>query len=71
MSAEELLGLRAEMAAGRGEVAIDDGLFSLADYRDFLTSNDESIAGFREQQAVAFAAERQAWDRAGEFQHAS
>ncbi len=25
--------LRAEIAAGRGEVAIDDGKFSLADYR--------------------------------------
>jgi urea carboxylase len=59
------------VAAGRGEVAIDDSLFSLAGYRDFLTANDESIAGFRQQQAVAFAAERQAWDRAGEFQRAS
>ena len=33
--------LRAEMAAGRGEVAIDDGKFSLADYRGFLADNDD------------------------------
>ena len=59
--------LRAEMAAGRGEVAIDDGKFSLADYRGFVSDNDGSITAFRQQQAVAFAAERQAWDLAGEF----
>ena len=41
VSAEELMHLRAEMAAGRGEVAIDDGKFSLADYRGFLTDNDD------------------------------
>jgi urea carboxylase len=71
VSADELLHLRAEMAAGRGDVAIDDGEFSLADYRDFLTANDDSITAFRQQQAVAFAAERQAWDKAGELSRAS
>jgi urea carboxylase len=59
------------MAAGRGEVAIEDGEFSLAGYQEFLSANDESIAAFRAQQAVAFAAERQAWDLAGEFRRAS
>lgn len=54
--ADELLDLRAEMAAGRGDVAIEDGQFSLADYRGFLTANDESIA---------------ARDLAGEFRRAS
>ena len=71
VSADELLHLRAEMAAGRGDVAIDDGKFSLADYQEFLTDNDASIAAFRQQQAVAFAAERRAWDEAGEFRRAS
>jgi urea carboxylase len=63
--------LRTEMAAGHGEVAIDDGQFSLADYRGFLTDNDDSITAFRQEQAVAFAAERKAWDQAGEFRRAS
>ena len=45
--------------------------FSLADYRDFLTDNDAAIAAFRQQQAVAFGAERQAWDEAGEFRRVS
>ena len=71
VSAEELMHLRTEMAAGHGEVAIDDGKFSLADYRGFLTDNDDSITAFRQEQAVAFAAERKAWDQAGEFRRAS
>ncbi len=71
VSADELMHLRAEMAAGHGEVAIDDGKFSLADYRGFLTDNDDSITAFRQEQAVAFAAERKAWDQAGEFRRAS
>ena len=45
--------------------------FSLADYRGFLTDNDDGIAAFRQQQAVAFAAERPACDLAGEFRRAS
>jgi urea carboxylase len=67
VSAAELLELRAEMAAGRGQVDIATGEFALADYRRFLDENSASIAGFRRQQAVAFAAERHAWDLAGEF----
>ncbi len=36
VSADELLDLRADMAAGRGDVDIDHGEFSLAAYQDFL-----------------------------------
>jgi urea carboxylase len=71
VATDELLELRAEMAAGRGNVDIADGEFSLASYHRFLADHAEPIAGFREQQAVAFAAERRAWDEAGEFTRAS
>ncbi|MGV0627063.1 5-oxoprolinase/urea amidolyase family protein [Mycolicibacter minnesotensis] len=67
VGAEELLELRADMAAGRGRVDIVDGEFSLAAYRGFLDDNAESIAGFRGQQTRAFAAERNAWREAGEI----
>ena len=67
VSAEELLDLRADMAAGRGDVAITDGTFSMSGYLQFLERHAEPIAGFRQQQATAFAAERRAWDTAGEF----
>ncbi|CAN5685144.1 5-oxoprolinase/urea amidolyase family protein [soil metagenome] len=67
VSAEELLDLRADMAAGRGEVAITDGTFGMRQYLEFLEREAEPIAAFRRQQAGAFAAERRAWDSAGEF----
>lgn len=71
VSPEELLDLRADMAAGRGRgVEIEDGTFSLAEHEVFLEENRESIAVFREKQGAAFAVERQAWADAGEFDRA-
>ncbi|MDR7158198.1 urea carboxylase [Arthrobacter sp. BE255] len=71
VSPEELLDLRADMAAGRGRgVEIEDGTFSLAEHEVFLEENRESIAAFREKQGSAFAVERQAWADAGEFDRA-
>lgn len=67
VSAEELLDLRADMAAGRMELSIEDGSFSLAEYEAFLAVNAESIAEFRAGQSLAFGAEREAWAAAGEF----
>jgi urea carboxylase len=67
VSAGELAGLRADVAAGRGKVDITDGEFSIREYSTFLARHAESIAAFREQQGAAFAAERAAWGRAGEF----
>ncbi|MCO4238149.1 urea carboxylase [Pseudarthrobacter sp. MDT3-28] len=71
VSPEELLDLRADMAAGRGRgVEIEEGTFSLADHEDFLARNSDSIEVFRAKQAAAFAVERQAWADAGEFDRA-
>lgn len=67
VSAEELLDLRADFAAGRGQIDITPGEFSLAEHQRFLADNAASIAAFRDQQSAAFGAERAAWARAGEF----
>jgi len=67
VSAEELLELRAEMAAGRLELQIEDGSFTLADHLAFLELEADGIAAFRERQTAAFAAERAAWTDAGEL----
>ncbi|MGV8874640.1 MAG: 5-oxoprolinase/urea amidolyase family protein [Rhodococcus sp. (in: high G+C Gram-positive bacteria)] len=65
---EELMDLRADLAAGRGGgVEITDGEFSLAQHDSFLETNADSIAEFRAKQSVAFGAERDAWSAAGEF----
>lgn len=70
VSGEELLDLRADLAAGRGSVDITPGTFSLADHERFLADNAASIADFRATQSAAFAAERAAWAAAGEFDRA-
>jgi urea carboxylase len=67
VSAEELLEQRADMAAGRLELRIDDGTFRLADHLAFLDAEADGIAAFRARQATAFSAERAAWAAAGEF----
>ncbi|MBZ5739345.1 urea carboxylase [Nocardioides mangrovi] len=70
VSPEELLDLRADLAAGRGTVDIVDDDFSLASHEAFLEENATSIADFRARQQAAFDAERAAWEAAGEFDRA-
>ncbi|WP_228823742.1 5-oxoprolinase/urea amidolyase family protein [Nocardia blacklockiae] len=67
VAADELLALRADFAAGRGELRTEDGEFRLADHRRFLTDNAESIADFRRRQSEAFTAERDSWRTTGEL----
>ncbi|MFD4601084.1 5-oxoprolinase/urea amidolyase family protein [Streptomyces sp. NPDC058464] len=70
VSAEELLDLRADITSGRFVPRIEEGTFSLAEYEGFLTEHAASIAEFRSLQQTAFAAERDAWEAAGEFARA-
>jgi urea carboxylase len=67
---DELLELRADMAAGRFTPRIEEGTFALADHVRFLEENAASITRFRDRQTAAFAAERDAWEAAGEFARA-
>ncbi|AXG76992.1 urea carboxylase [Streptomyces paludis] len=67
VGADELLTLRADMAAGRFVPRIEEGTFSLAEHERFLAANAASIASFRAGQSAAFEAERAAWEAAGEF----
>ncbi|NEC90595.1 5-oxoprolinase/urea amidolyase family protein [Streptomyces sp. SID12501] len=64
---DELLDLRADITSGRFVPRIEEGVFSLAEYEEFLTENAESIAEFRSRQGAAFSTERDAWEEAGEF----
>ncbi|MCT9081241.1 5-oxoprolinase/urea amidolyase family protein [Streptomyces fulvoviolaceus] len=70
VDADELLELRADITSGRFVPRIEEGTFSLAEYQGFLSENAESIAEFRSRQQEAFAAERDAWEAAGEFTRA-
>ncbi|MFJ4835494.1 5-oxoprolinase/urea amidolyase family protein [Streptomyces sp. NPDC088747] len=66
----ELLDLRADIISGRFVPRIEEGEFSLAAYESFLAENADSIGEFRARQGDAFAAERDAWEAAGEFTRA-
>ncbi|HEV7808917.1 MAG TPA: urea carboxylase [Solirubrobacteraceae bacterium] len=67
VGADELLELRADLAAGRLALEIEEGSFTLAENRAFVEREAEGIAAFRERQSAAFEAERAAWAAAGEF----
>ncbi|MFJ9149593.1 5-oxoprolinase/urea amidolyase family protein [Streptomyces sp. NPDC102270] len=70
VDADELLELRADITSGRFVPRIEEGTFSLAEYQTFLAEHAESITEFRGRQQTAFAAERDAWEAAGEFARA-
>ncbi|MCX4760762.1 5-oxoprolinase/urea amidolyase family protein [Streptomyces sp. NBC_01275] len=70
VDADELLDLRADITSGRFVPRIEEGAFSLAEYETFLAEHADSIAEFRQRQQTAFAAERDAWEAAGEFTRA-
>ncbi|MET8763474.1 urea carboxylase [Lentzea sp. NPDC004782] len=67
VSADELLELRAETDAGRGDFETVDGTFSIAGHLRFLDDNADDIAAFRARQTAAFEEEKQRWRLAGEF----
>ncbi|WP_084100127.1 urea carboxylase [Demequina sp. NBRC 110051] len=67
VDADTLAEQRLAFAAGRLEIEVEDGEFSLAEHREFLDREASSITEFRQRQAVAFAEERAAWEAAGEF----
>ncbi|WP_024802144.1 5-oxoprolinase/urea amidolyase family protein [Nocardia sp. BMG51109] len=67
VAADELLDMRADFAAGKGELETEEGEFRLAAHRRFLADNAASIADFRTGQTEAFAAERLSWKSSGEL----
>jgi urea carboxylase len=67
VEAGELMDLRADQAAGRLDIKMDDDRFVLRDHRRFLADHATAIATFRTAQQAAFAEERRAWERSGEF----
>jgi urea carboxylase len=71
VSAAELLDLRADMVAGRGEVRVEETEFDVAAHRRFLAAHAPEIAAFRARQQRAFAEERQRWRDSGELDRAA
>ncbi|MDL9936553.1 5-oxoprolinase/urea amidolyase family protein [Gordonia sp. ABSL1-1] len=68
VEADELLDMRADVAAGRGDsTRITEGTFSLADHQRFLDANADDISATRSAMEIARAEERRRWAMRGEF----
>ncbi len=67
VSHEELTAWRRDFPLGRRTVTVEEGTFSLAEYRAMLAENADSIAAFQSRRQAAFDAERAEWERRGEF----
>ncbi len=71
VSEDELMQMRAEFAAGRLRVKIEDGELSLRQYNQFLADNHSSIDAFKTTQQQSFDAERERWRIAGQAEYLS
>jgi len=61
VSSEELQELRRDILHGAFNPRIEQAEFNLARYQEFVESNRESIAGFKQRQTHAFREERERW----------
>ena len=62
----ELLRIREDFPLGRYPLRIEESVFSLRDYNDYLKSNEQAITAFKSRQQSAFEAERERWREAGQ-----
>ncbi len=65
VTADELLELRDDVEAGRFEFDVTDTVFSVPDYLQMLSSEEEAINEFTSRRDAAFEDERQRWEAAG------
>jgi urea carboxylase len=68
IEAGDLHDYRRGVREGRIALKIEETALDIAAYHEFLAANRVEIESFRKQQQAAFAAERQRWVEAGEFE---
>jgi urea carboxylase len=66
VSSEQLTQIRHDFPRGDYPLKIEETTFSLAEYQQQLSDNQNSIVAFKEQQQKAFEAERQRWQETGQ-----
>ncbi|MBU2924498.1 urea carboxylase [Colwellia sp. 1_MG-2023] len=66
VSSEELTQIRHDFPRGDYPLKIEETTFSLAQYQESLSENQESIVAFKDKQQKAFEAERQQWQESGQ-----
>ncbi|PPC75107.1 urea carboxylase [Pokkaliibacter plantistimulans] len=63
VSEEELTRLREDFRQGRASIRIEEEVFDLALYEQFLTDNETSISAFKARQQQAFTTEVALWQQ--------
>jgi len=63
---DELLAIRERFPHGGYALRVEEGEFSLREYRRFLAEHAESISAFKATQQAAFEAERERWAASGQ-----
>jgi urea carboxylase len=71
VSHDELQQYRADFLKGKFQLKIEETVFSLKQYTEFLRSIADEVADFKAIQQAAFDAERDRWASAGEFEAAT
>ncbi|HQU61663.1 MAG TPA: urea carboxylase, partial [Nitrosomonas sp.] len=71
VSESELLKLRKDFIAGKFKLRIEETMFSLREYNQFIQQNSASIQTFKLTQQAAFDAERERWRKNGQPEYLS
>ncbi len=66
VSEAELAQMRRDFPAGRLQLKVEEGQFSLRQYLGFLSQHADSIDAFKQTQQAAFDAERERWRASGQ-----
>jgi urea carboxylase len=66
VSQDELKQMREDFPHGRFNLKIEPTTLKLRDYREFLQSNADSIAAFKQRQQASFDDERARWEANGQ-----
>lgn len=66
VSTEELQKMREDFIHGRFELKVEEDVFDLQQFNEFLKENEPSISEFKEKQQAAFDAERERWIASGQ-----
>jgi urea carboxylase len=67
VSNAELTQFREDFPQGKVKLKIEETIFRLRDYREFLAANSSAITAFKTHQQTAFEAERHRWEQSGQL----
>ncbi len=71
VEANELLQMREDFPHGKFQLNIEEQVFRLKDYNQFLTDEASSIDAFKTRQQAAFDAERERWIATGQANYSN